>query len=283
MVRILSSGMREIDIDFGEIQLTFNRDANSLFATGLTLDRAGEDQLINNIAAGNTGCGSFIQYTRVDLDYMTRNNELLMPQSVTIQRTSPVPLGGGFNENITDQIEEYIFILSRPLNNDKLSTFALNNYESLRRLGLDAVTPIGSIGVGGTGTGWPNKTQTIYAEKRMYDMNLNNIATRNNGILDPSGPVFNTLSGMPSLANVSTWGSLGAITGPNLHCYRVVIDRRQNMVPEYVNKPLAGQTDSQWPAVNISFICADPKASEGEYLTTLANAMNQTPVGGIVS
>ena len=274
--------MREIDIDFGEIQMTFNRNAGSLSADLLTIDRTGEDQLINNIAPTNSGRGSFIQYTRIDLDYMTRNNELLLPQSVSIQRTSPVPLGGGFNENLTDQIEEYIFILSRPLNNEVLATFALNNYESLRRLGLDAVTPLGSIGAGGTGTGWPNKTQTIYAEKRMYDMNLNNVATVTNGLITAGG-AFNSLSGMPSLANVSTWGSLGAITGPNLHCYRVVIDRRQNMVADFVNTPLAGQTDSQWPPVNISFICADPKATEGEYLTTLANAMNQTPVGGIVS
>lgn len=280
MVRILNGGLREIDIDFGEIQFTFNRNAGSLNADILTINRSGEDQLIASIPAGITGCGSFIQYTSVDLDYMTRNNELLMPQSVNVQRTSPVPLGGGFNENITDQIEEYIFILSRPLNNTQLANFLLTQYESLRRLGLDAVSPNLPLFYTNVSKSWPDKIQTIYAEKRMYDMNLNNIATKSNGILDPAGIAFNTLSGMPSLANVSTWGSLGAITGPNLHCYRVVIDRRQNMIADFLSTPLAGQTDSQWPAVNISFICADPKATEGEYLTTLANAMSQHAIGG---
>ena len=83
---------------------------------------------------------------------------------------------------------------------------------------------------------------------------------------------------MPSLSSVSTWGSLGAITGPNLHCYRVVIDRRQSIVAESLDFAKDGSTDSQWPAVNIAFLCEDPEFSSGEYITRLANAMNSTPL-----
>lgn len=284
MVRILSSGMREIDIDFGEVQVDFSRLAGDVNANTLTTDRIGADQLINTIATTTQGVGSFIQYQRIDLDYMVQNNEVLIPQSVTVQRTSPVPLGGGVNENLTDQIEEYIFILSRPLDNQILANYNNNNYQALRRLGLDAVTPLGSSGAGGNKGGWPSKIQTIYAEKRMYDMNLNNIATTSNGQLNPRPtppalPAFDSISGMPSLANVSTWGSLGPITGPNLHCYRVVIDRRQTMIADFYSTQLAGSTNSQWPAVNVSFICADPKATEGEYITAISNAMNTVPIG----
>ena len=285
MVRILSSGARLIDIDFGEIQIGTNRAASTPIANNLTTQRVGQDQLINTIPIGTIGTGSYIQYQRVDLDFMVRNGEMLMPTNVTVQRTSPVPLGGGYNQNNYDQIEEFIFILSRPLNNEQIRIATnIGIYEALRRVGLDMVTPLGSSNMGGTGGGWPNKEQTIYAEKRMYDINLNNAATQTNGGLIPDDPVtgfvnpFQSLTGMPSLSSVSTWGSLGAITGPNLHCYRVVIDRRQSIAAESLGFAKDGFTDSQWPAVNIAFLCEDPEFSSGEYITRLANAMNSTPL-----
>ena len=285
MVRILSSGARLIDIDFGEIQVGTNRPANQPRANTVNTQRVGQDQLINLVPVGVTGTGSFIQYQRVDLDFMVRNGEMLMPTNVTVQRTSPVPLGGGFNQNNFDQIEEYIFILSRPLNNEQIRTSTtIGIYEALRRLGLDMVTPLGSNNMGGTGAGWPNKEQTIYAEKRMYDINLNNAATQTNGGLIPDDPgtgfvnPFASITGMPTLSSVSTWGSMGAITGPNLHCYRVVIDRRQTVLAETLDFSKDGTTDSQWPPVNIAFLCEDPEFSSGEYITRLANAMNSTPL-----
>lgn len=285
MVRILSSGARLIDIDFGEIQIGTTRPANQPRANNLTTQRVGQDQLINTVPVGVTGTGSYIQYQRVDLDYMVRNGEMLMPTNVTVQRNSPVPLGGGFNQNNYDQIEEFIFILSRPLNNEQIRTATtIGIYEALRRLGLDMVTPLGSNNMGGTGAGWPNKEQTIYAEKRIYDINLNNAATQTNGGLLPDDPAtgfvnqFASITGMPSLSSVSTWGSMGAITGPNLHCYRVVIDRRQTLLAESFDFTKDGSTDAQWPAVNIAFLCEDPEFSSGEYITRLANAMNSTPL-----
>lgn len=283
MVRILESGARLIDIDFSELQITYTRNAGSNNATAGTASRAGTKQLLNVLTSG-LNAGSFIQYQKIDLDFMVRNGEMLQPSTVTVQRTSPVPLGSISNGNLADQIEEYIVVLSRPLNNDVLKNFIAGNYEFLRRIGLDGADPqvtTTTVKPQGAKAGWPNQAQTIYAEKRMYDINLNNIASVNNGQLSPDpgiNPDFWSLGGMPSLANVSTWGSMGAITGPNLHCYRIVIDRRQNILPNFSAYIYAGTVDSQWPAVNVAFIAEDPEFTSGEYITRLANAMTSTPL-----
>ena len=85
----------------------------------------------------------------------------------------------------------------------------------------------------------PTQAQTIYAEKRMYSYNESlEVRHRPNGKLGPStvgtfegspsqdGPLvaipaftndYITLMGMPTLDSVTSWGSMGAITGPNLH------------------------------------------------------------------
>jgi len=285
MVRILSSGARLIDIDFSEIQIGISRTAGNAAPTTVTSQRAGTKQLLNLIPAGATGGGgSFIQYQKIDLSFMVANSEMLQPTSVTVQRTSPVPLGSGANDNTADQVEEYIYILSRPLNNTDLISFTFNDYEDLRRIGLDGASPTGGgRTVGGVFAGYPDQEQCIYAEKRMYDINLNNAATVTNGILSPDpgiNPDFWTLTGMPSLANVSTWGSLAPITGVALHCYRVVIDRRGSVLPQFNAYQYQGTTDSQWPPVNIAFVCEDPGYSTGEYITRLANAMNSIPIDG---
>lgn len=283
MVRILTSGARLIDIDFSEIQFNYSRTGGSPNATGGSTSRAGTKQLLNSITTGQNA-GSFIQYQRIDLDFMVKNGEMLQPTSVTIQRTSPVPLGSTTNGNLADQIEEYILVLSRPLATDTLENLTGTQYESLRRIGLDGCDPVVTAltpAPQGRGAGWPNRAQTIYAEKRMYDINLNNIASVTNGQLSPDpvlNPDFWSLGGMPSLANVSSWGSLGDITGPNLHCYRIVIDRRQNVIPNFSAYTYAGSVDSQWPAVNISFIAEDPAFTSGEYITRLANAMTSMPL-----
>ena len=97
---------------------------------------------------------------------------------------------------------------------------------------------------------------------------------------------FNTLAGMPLLDSVTTWGTMSAITGPQLHCYRVVINRTQTFPAGgglFVNEPLDGSTSLNFPPVNITFLCKDPNYSEGEYLTRLANAMNNIPEDGFTS
>lgn len=283
MVRILESGARLIDIDFSELQITYTRPDGSNNATAGTASRAGTKQLLNVLTTG-LNAGSFIQYQKIDLDFMVRNGEMLQPSTVTVQRTSPVPLGSITNGNLADQIEEYIVVLSRPLNNEVLENFVAGNYEFLRRIGLDGADPqvtTTTVAPQGRKAGWPNQAQTIYAEKRMYDINLNNVASQTNGQLsaDPVlNPDFLSLGGMPSLANVSTWGSMGAITGPNLHCYRIVIDRRQNILPNFSAYLYVGTVDSQWPAVNVAFIAEDPEFTSGEYITRLANAMTSMPL-----
>lgn len=286
MARIIDKDTRLIDVDFGQITVAAGRSAGSNVPDVVTTGGPGEGQLLNLIPGGAFNGGSYIQYVRLDLDYMARNNEVMMPVEVSAQRTSPVPLGSNTNGNNFDQIEEFIFIFTRPLNNTNIA--ALTNtleYETLRSCGLNGTE--GTTVLSGN-AGWPNQEQTIYAEKRMYSYSTNLGATKNNGALYdenhlPPQILYNELMGMPVLDNVSTWGSMSAIVGPNLHCYRVVINRNQSFpgLPDtFVNVDLDGAASCNWPAVSVRFLCKDPNFSEGEYLTRIANAMNSIAEGG---
>jgi hypothetical protein len=305
MARIIDKDTRLIDVDFGQLKIAMSRAPGDSNCQALSSEN-GEAQLLNLVSA-TTGGGSFIQYQRLDLDYMARNNEIVMPTEVSVQRTSPVPLGYNNNGNNFDQIEEYVYIFSRPLNNDNLGrASSLQYYPSLRSMGLDGCEAIGTFGPDISGVaGWPTQAQTIYAEKRMYSYSGNLGATQTNGELLPStigefegspgqgGPLvpgipaftnlYNSLMGMPVLDSVTSWGSMGAITGPNLHCYRIVINRAQtfpSLPSTFTNLPLTGVAEFSWPALSVRFLCKDPGYSEGEYLTRLANAMNNTAEDG---
>ncbi len=285
MARIIDKDTRLIDCDFGPVTVGLSRTGGDQNPSTVTASENGINQLILLPDAADP-IGSFIQYSRIDLEYMTMNNEVMQPAEVSVQRTSPVPLGFNNNGNNYDQIEEYIYIFSRPLNNASLLTAA--SLEDLRKLGLDRSQTVGQIG--GIDSGIPTHEQTIYAEKRMYSYNDNLGATLGNGALidprldTPPGPlVYNSLFGMPVLDSVTTWGTMSAITGPNLHCYRVVINRTQTLpalADTFVNEPLQGDSNLAFPPVNITFLCKDPNYTEGEYLTRLANAMNNIPEDG---
>ena len=85
------------------------------------------------------------------------------------------------------------------------------------------------------------------------------------------------------LAEVNTWGTMSAITGPNLYCYRVLYSELQSFPGGHLvfeNVGLGGYTTLYFPPVNVTFLCKDPNYTEGEYLTRLANAMNSIPEGG---
>ncbi len=289
MARIIDKDTRIIDVDFGPVSIGTTRLDSEFNPATVTLGGLnGEEQIIDYILATLPGGGSFIQYQNLDLSFMLKNNESMQPVDVSVQRTSPVPLGSHNDGNNFDHIEEYLFIFTRPLNNQNMVGGGLNTeYSGFRDMGLDrSEAVLGSADLGGASRGWPTKEQTVYAEKRMYSNNMNNAATQSNGelVLSPPGAsAFNTLVGMPSLDSVTTWGSLGTITGPNLHCYRIIIDRSQtfpNAPGTFINVGYAGLTQRTWPPVNVSFLCKDPSFSDGEYLTRLANAMNQNPEGG---
>lgn len=287
MARIIDKDTRLIDIDFSQLSMSVGRTGGSSEPTFVAPTGPGVGQLLHNIGTGLLNGGSFIQYVRLDLDYMARNNEVMMPVEVSAQRTSPVPLGYSNNGNNFDQIEEYIYIFSRPLNNTNLADASTGIlYEDLRQMGLDgnAGSAANAANISGN-AGWPNQAQTIYAEKRMYSYNSNTGATKTNGELDLLNPDYNSVMGMPQLDNVSTWGSMSTIVGPNLHCYRVVINRNQSFPAiglggTIVNVALTGDSICYWPAVSVRFLCKDPNFTEGEYLTRVANAMNSIAEGG---
>ena len=287
MARIIDKDTRLIDLDFGELTVSTFRTANSTVPTSVTSGGNGTGVVLNVLPANEINGGSFIQYVRLDLDYMVRNNEVMLPVEASIQRTSPVPLGFNVNGNNFDQIEEFIFILSRPLNNANLiAATTTAEYNDFRNMGLNGTTGLAAVS---GDAGAPNQIQTLYAEKRMYSYNNNLGATQSNGelstTLGPDPNPTNSIMGMPVLDSVTTWGSMAAITGPNLHCYRVVIQRNQTFAGTYgeTNLLLDGQGSCQWPAVSVRFLCKDPQYTEGEYLTRLANAMNNISEGGPVA
>ena len=293
MARILDKDTRLIDIDFGPIDVATTRAILDFDPTTLSITGNGVGQLLNSIPITVANCGSFIQYSRIDLDFMVKNNEIVIPVDASIQRTSPVPLGSHTNGNNFDQIEEFIYVFTRPLNNTNLSE-SINGeyYNLLRDMGLDrseGPPPIGNVYLGSQEVaglaGWPNQSQCIYAEKRMYSYNESLGATQTNGQLlpGPGNPDKATMFGMPTLDSVTTWGAMEGITGPNLHCYRVVINRTQtfpNLPDVFTNVALAGDTSLNFPPVSIRFLCKDPDYSEGQYLTRLANAMNNIAEDG---
>lgn len=288
MARIIDAETRLIDIDFGPVRVSLGRISPDLQPTTSSFALNGVNQFIRQDNAGGTGiAGSFCQYQLIDLDFMARNNDVMVPVSVDVQRTTAVPLGFNNNGNTFDTIEEFIFILTRPLNNTNINI--QNLLSQFRDMGLDRSA--GSQSLSGDSAGYPTQTQTIYAEKRSYSYSSTNAASIVNGELTqlpsatPPGtnPGYIDLNGMPLLQDVTTWGSLSSIVGPGLHCYRVVINRTQTFpgIGGLFEKELVdGASELVFPPVSVRFLCKDPKFTEGEYLTRIANAMNSTPEGG---
>ena len=288
MARIIDKDTRLIDVDFGPVETVAVRLEGSYEPTSIQYLKNGVDQIIWSGTVGafdSRLAGSFIQYQLIDLSFMTKENEVMQPINLSVQRTSPVPLGSSQDGNSWDQIEEYIFVFTRPLNNTNITNSTSVVLEGFRMMGLDraeARVDFGFNQIQGLNSGWPSKAQTIYAEKRMYNQGLENAATKTNGSITPISSI-NQLIGMPTLASVTSWGSMDSITGPALHCYRVVIDYSQTFPAiglTFSNESNEGRTTREWPPVNVEFLCKDPNYSEDEYLTRVANAMNSTPEGG---
>ena len=145
MARIIDADTRLIDVDFSEITCAAGRAANEVSPNSVTTGRLGVSQLLNVVPALAYGGGSYIQYIRLDLDHLGYSN----------------------NGNNVAQIEEFIFILSRPLNNTNLAAATTTTlYDQMRGMGLDG-TQTSSALSGNAGS--PTQAQTIYAEKRMYN------------------------------------------------------------------------------------------------------------------
>ena len=284
MARILDKDTRLIDIDFGPVTVNVSRPGLAIEAGTVTVGLSGAKQLIRaDGVIGTTDvdrAGSFIQFQSIDLSMMTMNNEVMQPVEISVQRTSPVPLGTHENGNNFTPLEEYIFVFSRPLNNNEVEDGAFV-YANFQVMGLDYTDAFGNVEMGGLDAGFPSHEQTIYAEKRTYSWSNTFAATKSNNEIAPSAPT-ETYFTQPTLQSLDTWGTMGAITGPNLYCYRVIVSNVQTLpAPNvFTVEQYGGFTTLQFPPLNITFLCKDPGYSEGEYLTRLANAMNSLPEDG---
>ena len=284
MARKLDKDTRIIDVDFGPVTVNILRANNEQEPTGVAGSAAsfggnGTLQLIRSDESGEIA-GSFIQFQRLDLDYMTMNNEVMQPMEVSVQRTNAVPTGTHENGNNYRVLEEYLFVFTRPLNNNNITPL-LNPYLVFEQLGLNR----GSSGVV-TGNYGVTFEQNIYAEQRLYQWNPTKGATQTTGDIVAGNPDLWSILSAPQLETVNTWGSLDAITGPNLYCYRVFVCRAQSFPAGsgiFTAVGYGGFTTLRVPPLTISFLCKDPKYTEGEYLTRLANAMNNIPIDGEVA
>lgn len=283
MVRIVDDDTRLIDIDFAPFSININRQPTQIEPTGVpgsiaTIGGA-EAQLLKFFEDG-PNAGSAVFYERVDLSYMLNNGEVMQPVEASVQRTTNHPYGQHQNGNNFDQLEEFLFVFSRPLDNASIeaATTGIVLFDNFNEMGLDYGTDDAGGNAGGV-----TQEQNIYAEKRTYYFDKSIGATVTNGEL-VGGPsaAFASYFGQASLANVNTWGSLSSITGPNLHCYRVLKMKCQSFPAGGLTCTLVdleGFTTMRFPPVNITFLCRDPKLTEGEYLTRLANAMNNIQPG----
>tara|TARA_Y100000114_G_scaffold6788_1_gene5443 strand:- start:596 stop:1447 length:852 start_codon:yes stop_codon:yes gene_type:complete len=280
MARILDKSTRLIDVDFGIVNVALNRILGRTSLDGTAGNQAtyggnGTQQIIRTKPGSPFG-GSFVQYNRVDLSYMTQNNEVMQPTNVSVQRTTSSPISDHQNGNNYEPIEEYIFVLSRPLNNNEIETVP-NPFSLFENIGLD----MGADEFGGRDAGGVKHAQCIYAEKRIYTFSNEFAASQANGQLVDQNVILNSIFSGMRLSDVNTWGTMTSITGPNLHVYRVVNIKAQEFPSaDFTNVAFGGQTTINMPPVNITFLCSDPKLTEGEYLTRLANAMNSIPIGG---
>jgi hypothetical protein len=146
-------------------------------------------------------------------------------------------------------------------------------------MGLD----FGTGAFGGLYGGGVTQAQNIYAEKRVYGWDSTIGATQSNGELVPGNALLNSQFREARLLDVNTWGSLSAITGPDLHCYRIIAMRAQSFAAgglTFTAVDYEGLSFLKFPPLNATFLCKDPNYSEGEYLTRLVNAMNTIPEGG---
>ena len=172
MARIVDKDTRMIDIDFGPVGVALGRPATQVDPSSAVGSLNGMQQVIYFSEVGDAIPGSFIQYQNIDLTFMTLNNEVMQPVDVSVQRPGPVPTGSNTNGNTFDQIEEYIYVFSRPLNNAFISTTGtFFTMDEMRELGLDRSQTVYDLG--GETAGIPTHEQTIYAEKRMYSYNSN--------------------------------------------------------------------------------------------------------------
>ena len=284
MARIIDKDTRLIDLDFGPLVMNVFRPAGAQIPSGVTNSGNGELQLIAFDESVASYSGSWVQEQMIDLSFMTMNNEVMQPTEISVQRTSPVPLVGSHeNGNNFTPIEEYIYVFTRPLNR---SVFLQSDfrYESLRSLGLDrSEVDIVDKELGGLNAGIPTHEQTVYAEKRIYGFSSQYMASTNNGELVTGNPAIATYTRTMTLDSISTWGTMSAITGPNLYAYRIVIQNLQNFAADdtiFSNVSYGGFTSLTYPPVNLTLLCKNPNYSEGEYLTRLANAMNSIPEDG---
>jgi hypothetical protein len=283
MARIVDKDTRLIDVDFAPFTIAINRQATQTEPQGVagsiaTVGGPGDSQVIRFEEAGEYA-GSLVMYQKVDLSYMTSNNEVMQPVEVSIQRTSATPYGDHQNGNNFDPIQEFLFVFSRPLNNESIESTAGILWDRFNEMGLD----FGTGAFGGLYGGGVTQAQNIYAEKRVYGWDSTIGATQSNGELVPGNALLNSQFREARLLDVNTWGSLSAITGPDLHCYRIIAMRAQSFAAgglTFTAVDYEGLSFLKFPPLNATFLCKDPNYSEGEYLTRLVNAMNTIPEGG---
>lgn len=272
---------RIFDVDWSQVTLGVNRDANATLPTsGPTWNVLGD----NGDLLSQDNFGKAVFYQEIDLEQLTIEGRTFSPKGVEVQRPWTAPLGQDWNYVPTTRHYEFLYIFTAPLANQTLTTIS-PNLDAFFDLGLD-VSGGGRGSRSYTGREIPNAEQCVFAQSTICVNNVANSLSVWNGTLVEAAPgpppitgdiLAPLASGEMTISEVNQWGSLPTILGPKLFCYRFISYPSQILSGLSIDNPLvkgAGFTARNMSSLCIKLVCEEVNLSDSEYIITAANAYN---------
>lgn len=277
---MMSKAKRIFDVDWGQLTLGMTRPAGAPSATSVTWANMTDNETLLH----DNQLGSAVYFQTIDLEQLTMEGRSFNPLAIEVQRPWTAPLGQDWNFLPPTRHYEYLYIFTAPLANQRIITSG--NLEGFKDLGLDS-----SIGGRGSpsfvGQQLPDNAQCVFAQSTISVNPIANAASVWNGTLvatevgpppvigDPYAPL---MAGEMQVTEVNRWGSLPAILGPKLFCYRYIAYPSQQMTGVFnADNPILnaiGSTARNMSSISIKIICEEADLSESEYLVNAANSYN---------
>lgn len=280
---MMAKAKRIFDVDWGQLTLGMARPALAPSATSVTWANMTDNETLLH----DNQLGSAVYFQTIDLDQLTMEGRSFNPMAIEVQRPWTAPLGQDWNFLPSTRHYEYLYIFTAPLANQSIITSG--GLEAFKDLGLDSSS--GGRGSGSlSGQQIPDNAQCVFAQSTISVNPMANTASVWNGTLiasdpgatppivgDPYAPV---MAGEMQVVEVNRWGSLPAILGPKLFCYRYISYPSQQMTGIFnADNPIlnaTGSTARNMSSISIKIICEEANLSESEYLVNAANSYNNS-------
>jgi hypothetical protein len=272
---------RIFDVDWGQVSLSVSRPAAAPSPTVITWSNLTDNEtLLHDDQLGNV-----VYFQTIDLEQLTMDGRSFNPLAIEVQRPWTAPLGSDINFLPSNRHYEYLYIFTAPLPNQEI--IVNGDLQAFKDLGLD--TSIAGLGTSlWRGQQIPDAAQCVFAQSTISVNPIANAASVWNGTLiaaDPAGvppvigdPFAPLMAAEMQVTEVNRWGSLPAILGPKLFCYRFMSYPSQALtgLVGIDNPILLGQgiTLRNMSPLSIKIICEEANLSESEYLVSAANAYN---------